>query len=255
MLAIYMHHIAKGVDPDALARYRGARRRGHQAAPQVDAPAQAAAYRRGSRTGVVLGYAYAVPFRKRPAYRYTVKHSIYVHNDHLRKGVGRKLMTALIDACAAAGFRQMIGYIDAANKASLAHPRALRLPAGRLPAAGRLQVRPLDRQRDGAALAGPRRHGAAGPLRRRWRGTCFAQAASRHEEEPPCPIWKRSSPRSPTPCASAAIAARSRPIFPNSPASTPGVRHRGRRAPRAGSRRPATAISRSPSRASQKCSR
>ena len=28
--------------------------------------------------GVVLGYAYAVPFRKRPAYRYTVKHSIYV---------------------------------------------------------------------------------------------------------------------------------------------------------------------------------
>ena len=31
-----------------------------------------------------------------------------------------KLMTALIDACAAAGFRQMIGYIDAANEASLA---------------------------------------------------------------------------------------------------------------------------------------
>ena len=31
--------------------------------------------------GVVAGYAYAVPFRKRPAYRYTVKHSIYVHPD------------------------------------------------------------------------------------------------------------------------------------------------------------------------------
>ena len=28
-------------------------------------------------------------------------------------------MTALIDACAAAGFRQMIGYIDAANVASI----------------------------------------------------------------------------------------------------------------------------------------
>jgi len=27
--------------------------------------------------GVVAGYAYAVPFRKRPAYRYTIKHSIY----------------------------------------------------------------------------------------------------------------------------------------------------------------------------------
>ena len=34
--------------------------------------------------GVVLGYAYAVPFRKRPAYRYAVKHSIYVHTDHLQ---------------------------------------------------------------------------------------------------------------------------------------------------------------------------
>src|SRR5271165_4778435 len=69
--------------------------------------------------GVVIGYAYAVPFRKRPAYRYCVKHSIYVHNDHLHRGIGRQLMSALIDACAAAGFRQMIGYIDAANRASL----------------------------------------------------------------------------------------------------------------------------------------
>ena len=31
----------------------------------------------------VVGYAYAVPFRKRPAYRYTVKHSIYVRSDRL----------------------------------------------------------------------------------------------------------------------------------------------------------------------------
>ena len=68
----------------------------------------------------MLGYAYAVPFRKRPAYRYTVKHSIYIHHDHLRRGLGRRLMEALIDACAAAGFRQMIGYIDAANAPSLA---------------------------------------------------------------------------------------------------------------------------------------
>ena len=70
--------------------------------------------------GVVLGYAYAVPFRKRPAYRYTVKHSIYIHHEHLRRGLGRRLMEALVDACAAAGFRQMIGYIDAANEPSLA---------------------------------------------------------------------------------------------------------------------------------------
>ena len=52
----------------------------------------------------MVGYAYAVPFRKRPAYRYTVKHSIYVRSNRLHLGIGRQVMTALIDACAAAGF-------------------------------------------------------------------------------------------------------------------------------------------------------
>jgi L-amino acid N-acyltransferase YncA len=70
--------------------------------------------------GEVVGYAYVVLFRKRPAYRFTVKHSIYVHHDHQRRGIGRVLMQHLIDACAAAGFRQMIGYIDADNASSLA---------------------------------------------------------------------------------------------------------------------------------------
>ena len=71
------------------------------------------------RDGRVVGYAYAVVFRKRPAYRYTVKHSIYVHPDHLHAGIGRALLPALIDACAAAGYRQMIGYIDAGNAPSI----------------------------------------------------------------------------------------------------------------------------------------
>ncbi len=69
--------------------------------------------------GQIIGYAYAVPFRKRPVYRYTVKHSIYVHKDHLHAGVGRQLLPALIDACANAGYRQMISYIDSANAPSL----------------------------------------------------------------------------------------------------------------------------------------
>jgi phosphinothricin acetyltransferase len=69
--------------------------------------------------GAVAGYAYAVLFRKRPAYRFTAKHSIYVHPDRLHIGVGRALLPALIQACASAGFHQMIGYIDSANVASL----------------------------------------------------------------------------------------------------------------------------------------
>ncbi len=44
-----------------------------------------------------------------------MKHSIYIHPDYLHSGIGRVLLPALIDACAAAGYRQMIGYIDAAN--------------------------------------------------------------------------------------------------------------------------------------------
>ncbi len=67
---------------------------------------------------MILGYAYAVPFRKRPAYRHAVKHSIYVHPDFLRAGIGRLLLPALIEACTAAGFRQMIGYVDAENEPS-----------------------------------------------------------------------------------------------------------------------------------------
>jgi len=67
----------------------------------------------------ILGYTYVVPFRKRPAYRYAVKHSIYVHPDHLQRGIGRLLLAALIDACAAAGYRQMIGYVDNANLPSV----------------------------------------------------------------------------------------------------------------------------------------
>jgi phosphinothricin acetyltransferase len=84
--------------------------------------------------GVVVGYAYVVLFRKRPAYRFTVKHSIYVRHDELGRGVGAALMQALIDACAAAGYRRMIGYIDADNAPSLAlHEKLGFSRAGLLP--------------------------------------------------------------------------------------------------------------------------
>ena len=80
-----------------------------------------------------MGYAYVVLFRKRPAYRYTVKHSIYVHHEHRRPRRRRLLMQQLIDACAAAGFRQMIGYIDADNAARSASTRSSASPASACP--------------------------------------------------------------------------------------------------------------------------
>jgi phosphinothricin acetyltransferase len=118
MLAIYRHHIRHGIEegvddsgtpePEDL-RDRRKNLRSHRLPHLV-----------ATSGGEVVGYAYVVQFRKRPAYRYTVKHSIYVHRQHLGRGVGRLLMQELIDACAATGFRQMIGYIDADNTASLA---------------------------------------------------------------------------------------------------------------------------------------
>ncbi|OIR01991.1 phosphinothricin N-acetyltransferase [mine drainage metagenome] len=87
--------------------------------------------------GQVVGYAYAVPFRKRPAYRYTVKHSIYMHGGFLHAGIGRLLLPALIEACAAAGYLQMIGYIDATNAPSLRlHEACGFVRVGLLPSVG-----------------------------------------------------------------------------------------------------------------------
>ena len=41
--------------------------------------------------GAVMGYAYAGPYRTRPAYRYSVENSIYVAPDAQRRGIGRAL--------------------------------------------------------------------------------------------------------------------------------------------------------------------
>ncbi|MEX0922626.1 MAG: N-acetyltransferase family protein [Rhodovibrionaceae bacterium] len=68
----------------------------------------------------VLGYAYAGPYRPRPAYRFTVENSVYVAPDNGRHGLGGRLLDALIAACEAAEFRQMIAIIgDSANAASI----------------------------------------------------------------------------------------------------------------------------------------
>src|SRR5690242_7770257 len=59
----------------------------------------------------VVGYAYAGPYRTRPAYRFTVENSIYVDADVQRRGVGRPLVGALSDACVERGYRQMLAVI------------------------------------------------------------------------------------------------------------------------------------------------
>jgi phosphinothricin acetyltransferase len=70
--------------------------------------------------GRVVGYAYAAPYRLRPAYRFTVEDSVYLHPAIHRRGIGRQLLQRLIGECEARGFRQMIAVIgDSANAGSV----------------------------------------------------------------------------------------------------------------------------------------
>ncbi|MGZ8273298.1 MAG: N-acetyltransferase family protein [Burkholderiaceae bacterium] len=68
----------------------------------------------------VLGYAYANHFRTRAAYRNTVEDSIYVAHDVAGRGVGKALLSALIERCTALGLRQMLALIgDSGNGGSI----------------------------------------------------------------------------------------------------------------------------------------
>ncbi len=76
--------------------------------------------------GHLVGYAYASQFRPRPAYRFAVEDSLYVDKDWLGRGIGRQLLTALVEGCRKAGVKQMVAGIGGENPASV----ALHLGAG-----------------------------------------------------------------------------------------------------------------------------
>jgi L-amino acid N-acyltransferase YncA len=71
--------------------------------------------------GAVAGYAYAGPYRARPAYRFTVEDSIYVAAEQQRRGIGRALLDRLIGEAESSGFRQMLAVIgDSVQPGSIA---------------------------------------------------------------------------------------------------------------------------------------
>lgn len=90
--------------------------------------------------GVVVGYAYAGPYRSRPAYDWTVEDSIYVRADCVGRGLGRALLAALVEACAGLGYRQMVAVVGGGpedNPGSAALHRACGFrPIGVLEAVG-----------------------------------------------------------------------------------------------------------------------
>jgi len=71
------------------------------------------------KDGRVIGYAYASQYRERVAYQWSVECSVYVHDDHLRSGVARKLYTALFAILKAQGFTTVYAVINLPNDRSV----------------------------------------------------------------------------------------------------------------------------------------
>ena len=104
---IYGDHVASGLASfeetaptldDMLARFRTLAERSF---PYIVA----------ERTGEILGYAYVGPYRTRSAYRFTIENSVYVARQAAGQGVGRALLSLLIQMCEKGPWRQMIAII------------------------------------------------------------------------------------------------------------------------------------------------
>jgi L-amino acid N-acyltransferase YncA len=96
--------------------------------------------------GEVAGYAYCSPWKTRPAYRHTVEDSVYVAPPAAGRGVGGRLLDALLDECMRSGIREVIAVVvDADSAASLAlHRNRGFVDAGRLTGVGFKHGRWLD---------------------------------------------------------------------------------------------------------------
>ena len=77
------------------------------------------------QSGRIVGWGSLSRFHARAAYSRSVENSVYVHPDHHRQGIGRALLTDLIERAAALGHHTIIAGIDAEQTASVALHRAL----------------------------------------------------------------------------------------------------------------------------------
>src|SRR5271169_471324 len=96
--------------------------------------------------GSVCGFAYASPWRPKPAYRHTVEDTVYLSPGQTGRGIGSALLGGLLAGCADAGARQVIAVIaDTGSDAAAAlHRRFGFSQAGRLSGVGRKHGRWID---------------------------------------------------------------------------------------------------------------
>jgi len=87
--------------------------------------------------GAVRGWGALNPFHRREGYRFTLEDSIYVHPDYPRRGIGRALLSDLLERAAALPCHSVIAIISADQSPSIAlHAAAGFVEVGRLREAG-----------------------------------------------------------------------------------------------------------------------
>ena len=68
---------------------------------------------------IVIGFATFGPFRAWPAYKYTIEHSVYVHNGYKHHGIGTALVKEIIRIADERKFATLVAGIDASNENSI----------------------------------------------------------------------------------------------------------------------------------------
>jgi len=109
--AIYRHHVLHGLasfeevppEPDELASRRW------------KIVARGLPYLIAERSGQVLGYCYASPYRTRSGYRFTLEDSIYIDATEVGRGIGRALLGSLLERCTELGYRRMVAVVGGSD--------------------------------------------------------------------------------------------------------------------------------------------
>jgi L-amino acid N-acyltransferase len=69
--------------------------------------------------GELTGFGTYGIFRERPAYKYSVEHSVYVDTRFRRQGIGKRLLQEIISAAQRQNYHVLVGGIDATNSPSI----------------------------------------------------------------------------------------------------------------------------------------
>ena len=120
--ALYNYEIVNGVASFDEVEWPLERRRAwfkvHQSGSQPVLVAEDAG-------GEVIGFASLTLLSDKTGYRFTRENTVILRPDYHRRGIGRALMTALIEEARAAGLRLIVALVTSTNEGSIALHEAL----------------------------------------------------------------------------------------------------------------------------------